>query len=317
LFQRAVAYLVNSGAPIRGRLQAAAHGALHFSSSCLAFCDELAGTPDPLVDLVFITCAIRSALPYKVWIELESASKCGLVDPFSSQGVGEQVEAGLVVFGDDVGVVGLASSGHRGVDTSAIGGTVDEEEAYVDGTALGGVAGLGVSELQGLGHVLGGQGDGARPSGDFDAAVSLDAGDSPVVAVLHDQTLIGPESPVVPAGDHLITHQHHDPANSKLWSGNVQFLGPTALVMGAATTIAGRAALKARLQPSTTGTATLIGKAGTVVNVEGVNGTVFLDGAWWSVRSSVGELEPGEQARVVGIEGLKLIVEPIGANHEH
>jgi membrane-bound serine protease (ClpP class) len=94
-------------------------------------------------------------------------------------------------------------------------------------------------------------------------------------------------------------------------------LWPTALVMGAATTIAGRAALKARLRPSTTGTATLIGKAGTVVNVEGVNGSVFLDGAWWSVRSSVGELEPGEQARVVGIEGLELIVEPIGADHEH
>jgi membrane-bound serine protease (ClpP class) len=94
-------------------------------------------------------------------------------------------------------------------------------------------------------------------------------------------------------------------------------LWPTALVMGAATTIAGRAALKARLRPSTTGTGTLIGKAGTVVNAEGVSGSVFLDGAWWSVRSSVGELEPGEQARVVGIEGLELIVEPIGANHEH
>ncbi|HEX9763307.1 MAG TPA: nodulation protein NfeD [Acidimicrobiia bacterium] len=106
-----------------------------------------------------------------------------------------------------------------------------------------------------------------------------------------------------------------------LFEGELQVsppvLWPTALVMGAATTIAGRAALKARLRPSTTGTATLIGKAGTVVNVEGVNGSVFLDGAWWSVRSSVGEFEPGEQARVVGIEGLELIVEPIGADHEH
>jgi len=106
-----------------------------------------------------------------------------------------------------------------------------------------------------------------------------------------------------------------------LFEGELQVsppvLWPTAVVMGVATTIAGRAALKARLRPSTTGTATLIGKAGTVVNVEGVNGSVFLDGAWWSVRSSVGELEPGEQARVVGIEGLELIVEPIGADHEH
>jgi membrane-bound serine protease (ClpP class) len=94
-------------------------------------------------------------------------------------------------------------------------------------------------------------------------------------------------------------------------------LWPTALVMGAATTLAGRAALKARLHPATTGTRTLIGKAGTVVIAEGGSGSVFLDGAWWSVRSSAGDLEPGGQARVVGIEGLELIVEPIGADHEH
>ncbi len=106
-----------------------------------------------------------------------------------------------------------------------------------------------------------------------------------------------------------------------LFEGELQVsppvLWPTALVMGAAATIAGRAALKARLRPSTTGIDTLIGKAGTVVNAEGGSGSVFLDGSWWSVRSSTGELEPGEQARVVGIEGLELIVEPIGADHDH
>jgi membrane-bound serine protease (ClpP class) len=106
-----------------------------------------------------------------------------------------------------------------------------------------------------------------------------------------------------------------------LFEGELQVsppvLWPTALVMGAATTVAGRAALKARLMPSTTGTGTLIGKAGMVVDVEGMSGSVFLDGAWWSVRSAAGDLEPGEQARVVGIEGLELIVEPIGADHDH
>jgi membrane-bound serine protease (ClpP class) len=106
-----------------------------------------------------------------------------------------------------------------------------------------------------------------------------------------------------------------------LFEGELQVsppvLWPTALVMGAAATVAGRAAVKARLQPSTTGTGTLIGKTGTVVNTEGANGSVFLDGAWWSVRSSTRELEPGEQARVVGIEGLELIVEPIGVDHDH
>ncbi|MGH8913209.1 MAG: NfeD family protein, partial [Acidimicrobiia bacterium] len=105
-----------------------------------------------------------------------------------------------------------------------------------------------------------------------------------------------------------------------LFEGDLQVsppvLWPTALVMGAATTIAGRAALKARRHPSTTGASTMIGKAGTVVNVEGTSGSVFLDGAWWSVRSSTGELATGEEARVVGIEGLELIVEPIGADHD-
>lgn len=105
-----------------------------------------------------------------------------------------------------------------------------------------------------------------------------------------------------------------------LFEGELQVsppvLWPTALVMGAATTVAGRAALKARLMPSTTGTGTLIGKAGMVVDVEGMSGSVFLDGAWWSVRSAAGDLEPGGQARVVGIEGLELIVEPIGADHD-
>jgi len=106
-----------------------------------------------------------------------------------------------------------------------------------------------------------------------------------------------------------------------LFEGELQVsppvLWPTALVVGAATTIAGRAAIKARLQPSTTGTGTLIGKAGTVVNAEARSGSVFVDGAWWSVRSSTGDLETGAQVRIVGIEGLELIVEPIGADHDH
>ncbi|MGH8912601.1 MAG: NfeD family protein [Acidimicrobiia bacterium] len=106
-----------------------------------------------------------------------------------------------------------------------------------------------------------------------------------------------------------------------LFEGPVQIsppvLWPTALVMGASTTIAGRAALKARRQPSTTGTGTLIGKVGTVENADGQTGDSFVEGAWWAVRSSAGDLQPGSRVQVVGIEGLELIVEPIGAHHEH
>jgi len=106
-----------------------------------------------------------------------------------------------------------------------------------------------------------------------------------------------------------------------LFEGELQVsppvLWPTAAVMGAATTIAGRAALKARLQPSTTGTGTLIGESRTIVDAEGQSGSLFLDGAWWSVRSSTGDLEPGMLVRIVGIDGLELIVETIGGDDDH
>ena len=106
-----------------------------------------------------------------------------------------------------------------------------------------------------------------------------------------------------------------------LFEGDLQVsppvLWPTAVVMGAATTIAGRAALKARLQPSTTGTGTLIGESRTIVEAEGQSGSLFMDGAWWSVRSSTDDLEPGMLVRIVGIDGLELMVEPIGGDDDH
>jgi hypothetical protein len=70
------------------------------------------------------------------------------VDPVSGERQGEHIESGLVVLGDDVGVVGFSSSGHWGVDTSTVGWAVDEEEGGVDGAALGGVAGLGIAEFE-------------------------------------------------------------------------------------------------------------------------------------------------------------------------
>jgi membrane-bound serine protease (ClpP class) len=105
-----------------------------------------------------------------------------------------------------------------------------------------------------------------------------------------------------------------------LFEGQLQVsppvLWPTALVMGLATTFAGRAALKARLSPVTSGTETLIGKPVTVVGEGGERWSAFLEGSWWAVRPSNGELVPGDVMRVVDIEGLELIVEPYGGQHE-
>lgn len=105
-----------------------------------------------------------------------------------------------------------------------------------------------------------------------------------------------------------------------LFEGELQVsppvLWPTALVMGVATTIAGRFALKARLHPATTGAQTLIGEPVTVVREEDGRWSAFLDGAWWAVRPSSGNLVAGDFADVVDIEGLELIVEPRGDDHD-
>ena len=94
-------------------------------------------------------------------------------------------------------------------------------------------------------------------------------------------------------------------------------LWPTALLMGLFTAFAGRAVLKARLQPSTTGTGTLLGQPVAVQVGDGEGYWAFLAGSWWTVKASEGELEAGQMAEVVAVDGLSLLVEPRGDNNEH
>lgn len=94
-------------------------------------------------------------------------------------------------------------------------------------------------------------------------------------------------------------------------------LWPTALVMGLLTAFAGRAALKARVQPSTTGPGVLLGRLVTVHGDQKGGWSAFLEGSWWTVRPSRGELTKGQEAKVVDIEGLSLLVEPNGDRDEH
>jgi membrane-bound serine protease (ClpP class) len=105
-----------------------------------------------------------------------------------------------------------------------------------------------------------------------------------------------------------------------LFEGDLQVnppvLWPTALLMGVFTVFAGRAALKSRLQPATTGPSTLVGKPVTVHGGPDVGWSVFLDGSWWTARPSRGELAEGAHGEVVGIEGLELLVEPDGGRDE-
>ena len=124
--------------------------------------------------------------------------------------VGEVFVAG--VFGDEAAdadlteVVDPASEFVDGA-VEGVGMLVEEGEeefltaiAVAPFAALGGVAGLGVAELDVLGDVAGGESDGAGTPSEADTGIGVDGGDRPVVAVLHHQSLAGAQGSVVAAG---------------------------------------------------------------------------------------------------------------------
>ena len=93
---------------------------------------------------------------------------------------------------------------------------------------------------------------------------------------------------------------------------------PVALVMFAAAVIAGRLAYRTRHQPSlATGADALTGRLVEVTHTSGEAGRTFVHGAWWSVRSTGAPLTDGASARVVGIDGLTLLVDPAGTTPDH
>jgi membrane-bound serine protease (ClpP class) len=47
-----------------------------------------------------------------------------------------------------------------------------------------------------------------------------------------------------------------------------------------------------------------------VTESDGVAGRAFAEGTWWTVRSAGPLLVAGRPARVVGMSGLELVVEP-------
>lgn len=87
---------------------------------------------------------------------------------------------------------------------------------------------------------------------------------------------------------------------------------PLAIVMFVAAVIAGRLAFRTRSEPSTsTGADLLTGHLLPVLEADGTTGRTFTEGAWWSMRSVGPPLRPGGQARVTGMDGLVLLVDPI------
>jgi membrane-bound serine protease (ClpP class) len=88
-------------------------------------------------------------------------------------------------------------------------------------------------------------------------------------------------------------------------------VGPVALTVAIAVVLAGRVALRARKAPSTlTGTGLFVGHEVPVRMVHGHPAAV-VEGAWWSLRSDGAPLSEGQIARVVAVDGLDLVVEPV------
>jgi membrane-bound serine protease (ClpP class) len=69
------------------------------------------------------------------------------------------------------------------------------------------------------------------------------------------------------------------------------------------------AAIVTRKRPAATGAEELIGSRGQVIEWQGAGGSVRVHGEIWKARAQA-PLQPGASVRVVGREGLVLIVEP-------
>jgi membrane-bound serine protease (ClpP class) len=86
---------------------------------------------------------------------------------------------------------------------------------------------------------------------------------------------------------------------------------PLVVVMFVLVVVVGRVAMRTRRAPSvSTGTDVLIGRRVPVRASDGTTGRTFTEGAWWSLRSTGPALRTGSEARVVGVDGLVLLVDP-------
>jgi len=68
-----------------------------------------------------------------------------------------------------------------------------------------------------------------------------------------------------------------------------------------------------RSPSSSTGMDVFTGHVVTLRSAEGTHGQAYVEGSWWSVRSTGAELTAGEEVRVRAVERLELLVEPLKA----
>lgn len=85
---------------------------------------------------------------------------------------------------------------------------------------------------------------------------------------------------------------------------------PIAALAGGGALALGRVAWRTRRLVGVSGTQAIVGARGVVKAIEGDDLQVFLQGSWWGARARSGPLRPGQEIRVVEMDGLRLIVEP-------
>ena len=69
-----------------------------------------------------------------------------------------------------------------------------------------------------------------------------------------------------------------------------------------------------RTPSTTTGADLFEGRVVTVTTAEGTRGQAFVEGSWWSIRSSSASLRVGQEVRVRAVDGLVLLVEDLDAH---
>ncbi|HET8794777.1 MAG TPA: NfeD family protein [Arthrobacter sp.] len=68
---------------------------------------------------------------------------------------------------------------------------------------------------------------------------------------------------------------------------------------------------RSRPVSSSSGTDHFRGQIVTVRSAEGTHALAFVEGSWWSLHSTGGPLQAGDQVRVRAVEGLFLVVDPL------
>jgi membrane-bound serine protease (ClpP class) len=87
---------------------------------------------------------------------------------------------------------------------------------------------------------------------------------------------------------------------------------PVAVVVGGAVIVAGRLVWRARRARSQlTGADVLVDRVAVVRRAGDAPPQALVEGAWWSVRGVDAEPHDGAHVRVVGLDGLDLVVEPV------